>query len=112
MWPKVWNDVGLIKLKHPLNFSSPVQPACLGTTHQDFYGGPLKTIGFGSKTSMRIDSKKEELTKPQISRYLKEAVMFDNTNSSEICQGLTKENICVKAAVKADDSQGTRKYSV
>ena len=113
MWPGITtNDIGLIKLLRPLNFSSTVQPACLDTVHQEFYGKPLKTIGFGSTISMRVDMEKEQLTKPKMSRYLKSAIVFENTRSSKLCEGMTKQDICVKAAVKSDESQGTRKYPI
>ena len=112
-WPRVTlNDISLMRLRKPLNFSSTVQPACLDNVHQEFYGEPLKTIGFGSTNSIRVDVEKDKLTNPQISRYLKEAIVFENTNSSKLCEGMTKQNICVKAAVKSDESQGTRKYPI
>ena len=36
------NDIALIKLKSPLNFTDSVQPACLPTQNQGHYDGVLK----------------------------------------------------------------------
>lgn len=36
------NDIALIQLKRPLNFSRAVQPACLPTEHRASYDGVLK----------------------------------------------------------------------
>ena len=36
------NDIALVKLAQPLNFSETVQPACLPDHHEDHYDGPLK----------------------------------------------------------------------
>lgn len=107
----IFGSLGLIKLKTPLNFSdSIVQPACLGTAHQESYEGILRTIGFGSKVPTIADLDQDPfLSRPQYSRYLKEANVFENTNSSDYCKDKAKENICVKPANKTDNAQGTRK---
>ena len=37
-----FNDIALVKLRSPLNFTEAVQPACLPDHHEDHYDGPLQ----------------------------------------------------------------------
>lgn len=45
---RVQNDIALIKLKTPLNFSDSVGPACLPASPQNHYDGLLKVKKFSS----------------------------------------------------------------
>ena len=52
----VRNDIALVKLKQPLNFTEAVQPACLPDHHQDHYDGILKARSIGERNRSSFKS--------------------------------------------------------
>ena len=92
----VWNDIALIKLKSPLRFNDAVQPACLPNEIKDKYPNELITIGWGSTNIVQIDRRiGGSIVPPVISRFLKEAEMYDHTDTIKFCEDKKETNICV-----------------
>ena len=55
------NDIALIKVKKPFNFSDSCQPACLPAAAQDLYDGTLKVRSNSFKGLKPIDLNLEKL---------------------------------------------------
>ena len=89
------NDVALLELEEPLEFSSTVLPGCLDMQRDRKNYGDVVATGFGLTSKLVIDPETDRAVKiPSASRFLKQLDNVDLSEISERCQKY-KSNICV-----------------
>lgn len=110
--PRTGSDnIALIKLATPLDFSDNVQPACLPNASFVDYRDYMKIVGFGMNVSATVFFNGTTTIENLDSQTnLKEAEVLDNTRTSRLCKGIMPQNICVRAADRKNSSAGTRKW--
>lgn len=89
------NDIAIIELEEPLEFSETVLPGCLDTESARQNYGDIIATGFGLTSKLVIDPLTGRLVyTPSVSRFLKEVDYKDVSETEERCQDF-KSNICV-----------------
>ena len=89
------NDIALLELKNPLQFSSTVLPGCLDTQRDRRNYGEVLATGYGLTTKRVIDLRTGKLIwRGSVSRFLKELLNVDISETAEQCQKV-KSNICI-----------------
>ena len=95
------NDIALIELEQPLEFTETVLPGCLDTEKARKSYGDVVITGYGLTSKVMLDRRTGEVQKGSVSRFLKELDYKDTSESAEKCETL-KGILCV------DSNAGTR----
>ena len=98
------NDIALLELDEPLEFSSTVLPGCLDTQRtRTNYGDRLVVTGFGVTSKPVYDPKNNQVVNGGTrSRFLKELDIVDISETDERCASF-EENICVDSKSPGTD---------
>lgn len=79
------NDIALLELETPIQFAYDVGPGCLDSKDRDLYAGMLTIVGYGGQQPPPYDTLSGESTPTNISRYLKENYLVDQSDKMIAC---------------------------
>ena len=89
------NDVALLELEEPLEFSSTVLPGCLDMQRDRKNYGDVVATGFGLTSKLVIDPETDRAVKiPSASRFLKQLDNVDISENDQRCYDF-KSSLCV-----------------
>lgn len=96
------NDIALLELEQPLEFTETVLPGCLDTEKARKSYGDVVITGYGLTSKVKLDRRTgQPVQESSVSRFLKELDYEDISESAEKCETL-KGILCV------DSNAGTR----
>ena len=98
------NDIALLELKNPIQFSKKLLPACLNDNLDENYGSPILITGFGVTDKILFDPSTDEIIKGNPSKYLKEINYKDVSNKSTSKKCKIDDGIICIDSIKENES--------
>lgn len=98
------NDLALLELESPINFTNYVLPGCLDTNINKDYGRSIMLVGYGLTAKVIKNSKTGDIVQRGLkSRYLKELEYKDISGSVSKCY-LYRSLLCVDSVNGIEES--------
>ena len=104
------NDIALVELNNPIEFSNTVLPGCLETSKEaKFYGNQgITAVGYGFFEKLVQGYDGEILVHRSPHRYLKEADYKDKSDVDPVC--LNHGLLCLNSVQGVQDSGKIKKF--